>query len=200
MDVVLRVVAVPIVAVALGGLPVGGPALADPAATRVITAVAVGSDGQPVNGYREAPAQGNVTAVDNCTTPSPSAVADNIYYCSPSAANAGTCWPSTPESLLCVDNPWDKRLHRVTYGGPLPLLHPIATPDPFALALDDGTHCLLRNGGAWGAVTTGTSGSTVVARRREPRGFVAPQSGRRDLRRPLGAGVDGQGGPAGHTG
>ncbi|VAZ95977.1 hypothetical protein [Mycobacterium pseudokansasii] len=158
MDVVLRVVAVPIVAVALGGLPVGGPALADPAATRVITAVAVGSDGQPVNGYREAPAQGNVTAVDNCTTPSPSAVADNIYYCSPSAANAGTCWPSTPESLLCVDNPWDKRLHRVTYGGPLPLLHPIATPDPFALALDDGTHCLLRNGGAWGGRDDGYVG------------------------------------------
>ncbi|ORB82663.1 hypothetical protein B1987_00950 [Mycobacterium kansasii] len=158
MDLVLRVVAVPIVAVALGGLPAGGPALADPASTRVITAVAVGSDGQPVNGYREAPAQSNVTAVDNCTTPSPSAVADNIYYCSPSAADAGTCWPSAPESLLCVDNPWDQRLHRVTYGGPLPPVHPIATPDPFALALDDGTRCLLRNGGAWGGRDDGYVG------------------------------------------
>ncbi|ETZ99429.1 hypothetical protein I547_5753 [Mycobacterium kansasii 824] len=104
------------------------------------------------------PAQGNVTAVDSCTTASPSAVADNIYYCSPSAADAGTCWPSTPESLLCVDNPWDQRLHRVTYGGPLPRVHPIATPDPFALALDDGTRCLLRNGGAWGGRDDGYVG------------------------------------------
>jgi hypothetical protein len=126
------------------------PAFADPPPTQVITAVAVGPGGQPVNGYSEAPPQGNVVTVGDCTTPSPSAVADNIYYCSPSAAGAGTCWPATPGSLLCVDDPWDKRLHRVTYGGALPPVQHPDPADPFALSLDDGTHCLFRNGGAWG--------------------------------------------------
>jgi hypothetical protein len=56
------------------------PASADPPPTQVITGVAVGPDGQPINGYQEARAQGNVVEVNDCTTPSPSAVADNIYY------------------------------------------------------------------------------------------------------------------------
>jgi hypothetical protein len=158
MNVVSRVVLVPIAAVALVSFSPAGPALADAPPTQAITAVAVGPNGQPINGYREAPAQGNVTVVDDCTTPSPSAVAPNVYYCSPSAADAGTCWPSTPGALLCVDNPWDKRLHRVTYGGPLPPVAPTAAPDPFALALDDGTHCLFRNGGAWGGRDDGYVG------------------------------------------
>lgn len=131
---------------------------ADPPPTEVVTTVAVGPDGQPINGYQEAPPQGNVTTVDQCTTPSPSAVAGDIYYCSPSAADAGTCWPATPGSLLCVDNPWDMRLHRVGYGGPLPPVQPVATPDPFALDLVDGTRCLLRNGGAWGGRDDGYVG------------------------------------------
>ena len=49
--------------------------------------------------------------------------------------SADPCWASTPGSLLCVDNPWDKRLHRVTYGGPLPHVQPGAIADPFALVL-----------------------------------------------------------------
>ena len=120
--------------------------------------MAVGPNGQPINGYREAPSSGNVTAVSDCTTPSPSAVANNVYYCSPTAAGAGTCWPSTPGSLLCVDNPWEMRLHRVTYAGPLPPVQPTASPDPFALLLDGGTRCLLRNGGAWGGRADGYVG------------------------------------------
>ncbi|WP_249262699.1 hypothetical protein [Mycobacterium bohemicum] len=67
--------------------------------------------------------------------PSPSAVADNVYYCSPSAATANACWPSTPGRLLCVDNPWNRSLHRVTYSGALPPVQGPATPDPFALTL-----------------------------------------------------------------
>jgi hypothetical protein len=124
----------------------------------VITTVAVGPNGEPINGYQEASGPGNVAAVNDCTTPSPSAVAANVYYCSPSAAGAGTCWPSTPGSLLCVDNPWTKGMHRVTYDGPLPPVQPTATPDPFALTLDDGTQCLFRNGGAWGVRTDGYVG------------------------------------------
>jgi len=135
-----------------------GSARADPPPTQVITTVAVGPNGQPINGYEEAPSLANVTIVNECTTPSPSAVADNVYYCSPSAADAGTCWPSTPGSLLCVDNPWDKRLHRVSYSGPLPPVQHSATPDPYALVLDDGARCMFRNGGAWGGRDDGYVG------------------------------------------
>lgn len=155
----LRVAMVSITSMAIAVFSAAGPASADPPPTQVITTVAVGPNGQPINGYQEAPAQGNVVEVNDCTTPSPSAVANNVYYCSPSAAGAGTCWPSTAESQLCVDNPWDKSLHRVTYGDSLPPVQATATPDPFALALDDGTHCLLRNGGAWGGRDDGYVGA-----------------------------------------
>ena len=153
MNVASRIVIVPIAALATWCTPV--PASADPPPTQAITTVAVGPTGQPINGYREAPSNGDVTAVSDCTTPSPSAVANDVYYCSPTAAGAGTCWPSTPGSLLCVDNPWDMRLHRVTYGGPLPPVQPTASPDPFALLLGGGTRCLFRNGGAWGGCVVG---------------------------------------------
>ena len=92
MNVASRLVGVPIAALATWSTPV--PASADPPPTQAITTVAVGPNGQPINGYREAPSNGNVTAVSDCTTPSPSAVANDVYYCSPSAAGAGTCWPS----------------------------------------------------------------------------------------------------------
>ncbi|WP_232232094.1 hypothetical protein [Mycobacterium triplex] len=154
---VLRLAAVPIVVTAMFGF--AGPANADPPPTQQITTVAVGSQGQAVNGFHETPPDGNVAVVDNCSTPSPSAVADDVYACSPSAAGAGTCWPSTPGSLLCVDDPWDQRLHRVTYHGELPPVRPPASPEPYALALDDGTRCLLRNGGAWGSRDDGYVGA-----------------------------------------
>jgi hypothetical protein len=90
--VVLRVVVVPIAVVVMAGWPLTGSALADPPATQVINAAPVGPNGEPIDGYQEAPSQGNVTAVGDCTTPSPSAVVNDIYYCSPRAADAGTCW------------------------------------------------------------------------------------------------------------
>jgi hypothetical protein len=156
VNVVSRFVGGPIAIVAIFSAAV--PASADPPSTQAITTVAVGPNGQPINGYREAPSNGNVTAVSDCTTPSPSAIANNVYYCSPTAAGAGTCWPSTPGSLLCVDNPWEMRLHRVTYSGPLPPVQPTASPDPFALLLDGGARCLFRNGGAWGSRADGYVG------------------------------------------
>ena len=146
---VSRVVVVAMAVAAMAGSAPSGPAVADPSATQVINAVAVGPNGQPINGYQEAPSQGDVTTVTDCTTPSPSAVANDIYYCAPSAADAGTCWPSTPGSLLCVDNSSDNRVHRVTYGGQLPQVQPTAIPEPFAMVLDDGTRCRIRNGAAW---------------------------------------------------
>lgn len=135
-----------------------GPAAADPPATQSITVMAVGPGGEAINGYHVASGPGTVGQASECSQPSPSAAADNVYYCSPSAAGAGTCWPSTPGSLLCVDNPWDMQMHRVTFDGNLPPVHATADPDPFALTLDDGTRCLLRNGGAWGGRADGYVG------------------------------------------
>lgn len=158
MKVMSRLVLAPIAVIVVAVFVIPGSAMADSPPTKVITVMAVGPGGQPINGYKEPPPEGNVFAVSDCSTPSPSAVADNVYSCSPSVAGAGTCWPSTPGSLLCVDDPWDQRLHRVSYDGTLPPVQPPATPDPFALALDDGTHCLLRNGGAWGGRADGYVG------------------------------------------
>ena len=190
--IVSRAVVAPIAVVTIAFSAVAGSAVAEPPATQVITAVAVGPNGEPFNGYREAPSQGSVTVTD-CTTPSPSAVGDDIYYCSPSAAGADTCWPSTPGSLLCLDDPWDKRLHRVTYGGQLPHVQPGAITDPFALLLDDGTRCRLRNGGAWGGRDDGYVGVYGCgAAELKPCGPVAPQPGGRFLYRSLYAGVDSQ--------
>ncbi|SPM36592.1 hypothetical protein MRAB57_4433, partial [Mycobacterium rhizamassiliense] len=47
----------------------------------------------------------------------------------------------------------------VVQSGPLPAVHPTATPAPFALQLDDGTQCRLRNGGAWGGRDDGLVGA-----------------------------------------
>lgn len=106
MNVVSRMAVIPTAALTMAALSLPGWAAADPPPTQQITVVAVGPSGQPINGYKETPPEGNVAAVNDCSTSSPSAVADNVYYCSPSVADASTCWPSTPGSLLCVDNPW----------------------------------------------------------------------------------------------
>ena len=138
-------------------------------ATRVITAVAV-AKGQPVNGYREVP-PGNANDVFDCDA-SPAAVDSDIYRCAPSAAGASVCWPSTSGTLLCGADPWDRELHRVSYTDPLPAVQPKTTPIPFALLLDDGTQCRMRNGGAWGGRGDGlefaygcSGGSAVLAPR-----------------------------------
>ncbi|WP_310773644.1 serine/threonine-protein kinase [Mycobacterium sp. Z3061] len=128
--------------------PAGAPPSAAPSATKVITVVAV-VNGQAANGYREVSSPGNAQqAVFGCSA-SPAAVHLGIYKCYPSVANADICWPSTPGTLLCLDNPWDKRLYRKLYTDMLPPATKPSAPEPFALLLDDGTQCRLRNGGAW---------------------------------------------------
>ena len=82
-------------------------------------------------------------------SPSPAAVSGNIYSCYPSAAAADVCWPSPPTSMLCMNNPWDKEVRRLPYDTSLlATVQPPKTPEPFALMLDNGTHCLLIGGGA----------------------------------------------------
>ncbi|MBV8862870.1 MAG: hypothetical protein JO259_13580 [Mycobacterium sp.] len=151
---VVSIVSASVLAVGLAGF-----VNAEPAATQVITLVPVGPNGEPINGFREAPSQSNVNNVVDCTTSSPAAVADDIYSCSPSAASADVCWPATPGSLLCVDDPWDMQLYRMSYSDQLPHVQPVAQPQPFALLLDDNTRCLVRNGGAWGGRQDGYVGA-----------------------------------------
>jgi hypothetical protein len=146
------------IAIAATAAAFTAPVSAEPAATQAITVTPVGSNGEPAAGYRESPQAGNITAVTDCNASSLSAVADDVYACSPSAAAADPCWPSTQGSLLCLDDPWHNQLHRVSYAGPLPPVQAPAIGDPLALLLDDGTRCRLRNGGAWGGRDDGYVG------------------------------------------
>src|SRR5690349_5331091 len=66
----LRVAIVSITSITVAVFPAAGAANAEPPPTQAITTVAIGPGGQPINGYREAPAQGNVVAVNDCSTPS----------------------------------------------------------------------------------------------------------------------------------
>lgn len=128
-----------------------------PDGTQVVNVVAV-VDGQPANGYRDATPAGESGSVSMCH-PSPSGVSAGIYRCSPSAAQADACWKSTGETLLCVDDPWEKRLHRVTVTDPLPADPPVSSPIPFAVLLDNGVRCRIRSGGAWGGRDDGLVGA-----------------------------------------
>lgn len=143
---------------AVAALAVAACGHTGPPATEVIYESPVDADGRPAGGYHEQPPETDMTAVSYCAA-SPAAVSADIYQCWPAAAGADVCWPSTPDSLLCVDDPWDKRLHRVTVSKPLLHVQPTATPQPFALQLDDGTRCRLRSGGAWGGRDDGYLGA-----------------------------------------
>ena len=124
------------------------PSTAEGAPTDIITAVAVDSSGQRANGYQEAP-PGSITELAGCDSPSPAAVSENIYSCYPTAAAADVCWPSPPTSMLCMNNPWDKEVRRLSYDTSLlTTVQPPTMPEPFALTLDNGTHCRLITGGA----------------------------------------------------
>ena len=51
--------------------------------------------------------------------------------------------------MLCMNNPWDKEVRRLSYDTSLLLTaQPPATPEHFALMLDNSTHCLYISGGA----------------------------------------------------
>lgn len=163
---VSRVALVPIAVLAWALFLPAGSAAADPPPTQVITVVAVGPDGQAINGYRVAAGPDSVGHASECSQPSPSAVDDNVYYCSPSAAGAGTCWPSTSGSLLCVDNPWDRQMHRVTFDGQLA---PVRAPAPRAAvaqqaagAVVEGQRERVRVGGYVGVYGCGGAGSDLA--------------------------------------
>ena len=108
------------------------------------------------------PAPGFVVTDDGTMTldcgPVPSRVAtdDNIVSCSPSSADAVACWkdsaartPGTPIAVLCYRDPWSVHLVRRPIDAGFPDVIAPSRPQPLGLLLDDGDHCLMRNGGVW---------------------------------------------------
>jgi serine/threonine protein kinase len=127
------------------------PQVSPPAATQIVTAVAVDASGQPAAGYTEAPASPNRSTLSECSMPSVSAVNPGIYSCYPFAASATTCWPSPPDAMLCLDDPWEKRLTRFEYQtSALPSVQPTETPQPLGVVLGNGSKCAILIGGARG--------------------------------------------------
>ena len=86
---------------------------------------------------------------------SPSAVAvdDGIAECSPSAVYAMACWNgSVPNTALCFRDPWLRVVAELPDQGRLPVEKAPAVPSPLGLTLSDGSHCMIRDGGAWGSL------------------------------------------------
>lgn len=127
------------------------PAPPQPTPTEIVTAAAVNSAGLPAAGYSEEPAAPSRATLSECSQPSASAVQPGIYSCYPFAASATTCWPAQPEAMLCLDDPWNKRLTRFAFStATLPPVLPPSTPQPLAVLLADGSRCGILIGGARG--------------------------------------------------
>lgn len=122
-----------------------------PAPTEIVTAAAVNAAGLPAAGYSEALADPRRATLSECSQPSVSAVQPGIYSCYPFAASATTCWPSPPQAMLCLDDPWNKRLTRFPF--PTSTLPPVQAPEtsqPLAVLLENGSRCSILIGGARG--------------------------------------------------
>lgn len=116
----------------------------------MVIVVAVDSSGNPVHGFRDTTKGQPTPDAADCTESSPAAVSANIYHCWPAYYAADVCWPVSELELLCMDDPWAKQLHRIRSRAALAPVNPPAVAKPMAMLLDDGTHCRLRSGGAWG--------------------------------------------------
>lgn len=108
----------------------------------------VTSDGQPASGWTVKRLRGRAS----CWGTSPSAVQSGIATCSPSALYLPSCWESTGQTVLCLQDPAARVLVRVRYTGSYPQTAAPTRPEPQGLVLGDGEHCRIRVGGAWGTV------------------------------------------------
>jgi hypothetical protein len=85
---------------------------------------------------------------------SPVAVNNGIFACSPSAAYAVACWhASSAHHVLCYQNPFGTKVDRYAANAPAHAKFPREAKEPFALVLDDGNQCTIRDGGAWPSPT-----------------------------------------------
>lgn len=114
--------------------------------TQKIVVRPVHADGTPVAGYT---VSHETIAGFTCSGPSSGAVDNNIEYCGFASTYTVACWKSTNHTVLCLRDPLQKHLVRITYQGSF---HPTAKPQypsPQSLTLFTGNYCLVRDGGAW---------------------------------------------------
>jgi|GEM_PF-788078 len=119
--------------------------------TKVITVVPVDKDGNPASGFVVADDGTEVDCGSPTSYPSPASIGHDIVTCSPTAAAADVCWVEPSRvTVLCGWDPWDATLHRSRTADPVSTpVPPDGDPLPWALELEDGTQCRLRNGGSW---------------------------------------------------
>lgn len=130
----------------------GGPA------TRLVNLAPVDRRGEPAKGWTVDGRDDDPDAPIDCgdtgqVYPSPAAVSGDIYFCSPSAAEADTCWP-TPQArrMLCLRDPYSTTLAALTAQSLVARVSPPRNPVPLGLVLANGDRCRLRDGGAWGSL------------------------------------------------
>lgn len=136
-----------------------GQATAAPArhaATVQVVVRPVTSSGHAVSGYgvhREN--DGQIDCSER--SPSPGAVNRNIQLCFPSAEYAIACWRSTAKHRsLCTRDPSKKSLVSIPRTGKFAATSPPrkSRRAPLLIVLEDGTRCSIRDGGAWGSLSS----------------------------------------------
>ena len=113
----------------------------------------VTKNGHPGAGYTVKREQGEIDC--SFADPSPGARSKNIEVCSPSAAYAIACWKAAaPHHALCLRDPHLNKLAKLKLSGHFARtgLAPRKQRAPLRLVLADGTHCMIRDGGAWGSL------------------------------------------------
>lgn len=129
-----------------------GTTHATPAATKKVVVRPVTSSGQAAPGFG---VRGEPRGRVDCSfaDPSAGAVSRNIESCSPSVEYAVACWKAAAhKSVLCLRDARVKRLVRIPRMGKFAATPPPKPADraPLLVVLSDGTHCTIRDGGAWG--------------------------------------------------
>jgi hypothetical protein len=155
-SVSLGVFAVVVTGAALVAMPAAGataaPHAASPATAKVIAAPVTAS-GQASSGFTVHKTPKSDVVECNFAEPSPGSISPNVEECSPSAAYAIACWKAaTAHEALCMQNASSHKLSEVKLDGKFAATKAASAYDraPLYLVLTDGTHCSIRDGGAWG--------------------------------------------------
>jgi hypothetical protein len=130
--------------------PTSTPTATEPVTRRVVVRP-VRDNGTPAAGFRVVRENDGEPVV--CDDVSPVAVSGDIRFCGDSALDTVACWQSAAANyVLCLRDPRTHVLARIHITGGFRAIAAPARPAPQALVLDDGTRCLIRDGGAWSAL------------------------------------------------
>ncbi|MCG8917498.1 hypothetical protein L6E12_17070 [Actinokineospora sp. PR83] len=119
--------------------------------TTVRNVTPVDEAGNPAPGYTVTDEPDEIDcSVNGASYPSPASVGKNIVTCSPGAASVDVCWAQPDRyTALCAWDPREKTLRRHRSTTPLFPVGPAEDPAPWAIDLDNGDKCRIRNGGSW---------------------------------------------------